>query len=124
MVMGGLVDLLLGRADVDDDLVAIAAFLEAVEDVADHPHGGADGDGHDNDVASFDAVVKRDDFVDKFHFQGGGGADGVGFHAQYDVGVAATLEVEAQRSADQSESDDSQGHEGLLLRMDSMRHFA
>ena len=94
-----------------------------VQDVAHHPDGGSDGNRDDDDVASFQAVFKRDDFVDEAHFQGGGGADRVGFHAQYGRGEAPPLEVEAHRSADQSESDDSNGHNRSSCRMDAMRSF-
>ena len=103
VVLRGVANLALGGAHVDDNLFGD----RAVQDVRDHFHGSAHGNGHHNDIGPADAVLVGDHFVHQANGAGGLRSHGVPLHAQHFAGKAAPLEVQGHGAANQAQADDS-----------------
>ena len=122
MVLHRLAHLLLAGTDIDDNLLARRregrcsrkAFLllcsccrQPIQDIGDHLHCGAYGDGYHDDIGLLDAVFIADYFV----YQ----ADGMGRFRRYGVALyaegprrkAAPFQVQGQGTSDKAQADDA-----------------
>ena len=102
---------LLGGANVDDGLV-LAHLIQQFGQELEHD---VDGGGEDDEIAHGQAFVQRHLRVDE---AAAGGLVQVllaGVYADDAVGEAALLEGDGQATADQSDSDDGDGHEAIFL---------
>ena len=79
--------------------------LQAVQDVGDHFHGSADGDGDDDDVGPSDAVFVADDLVHQADGTGRLRRYRVAFYAQSTRSESAPFQVQRHGAPDKPQSD-------------------